>query len=91
MRDWDAHKLLSERLGRAQCQWILSSYDKPEVRDLFAHQFITPVQASSGMNTDKNGSTRVLNKEILITNFAPPSGLTDTQGKGNQQPLNLGV
>jgi len=72
MRDWEDHRLLSERLGRARCKWILSSYDKPEIRELFARYFITPVQSSSGMNTEKNGNTRVLNREVLITNFAPP-------------------
>jgi DNA adenine methylase len=91
MRDWEAHKRLSERLSRARCQWILSSYDKPEVRDLFTQHCIMPVQASSGMNTEKNGSTRVLNKEILITNFSPPIRATKTQGEGNQRPLNLAV
>jgi DNA adenine methylase len=71
MRDWDAHKLLSERLSSAKCKWILSSYDKSEIRDLFAQYNFTPIQSSSGMNTEKNGNTRVLNKEILITNFEP--------------------
>lgn len=71
MRDWDAHELLAKRLSKTQCKWILSSYDKPEIHELFAGCSITPVQSSSGMNTQKNGSTRVLNKEILITNFAP--------------------
>ncbi|MDQ3917871.1 MAG: DNA adenine methylase [Acidobacteriota bacterium] len=89
MRDWDAHKLLSERLSRAQCKWILSSYDKPEVRELFTRCFITPVQSSSGMNTEKNGSTRVLNKEILITNFAPPIETPAAQDEIKQPSLNL--
>ena len=91
MRGWDAHKLLSERLGRAQCKWILSSYDKPEVRELFTQYFIIPVQSSSGMNTEKNGSTRVVNKEILITNFAPPIETPAAQGEAQQPALNLGA
>ena len=91
MRDWDAHKLLSERLGRAQCKWILSSYDKLEVREMFTRCFITPVQSSSGMNTEKNGSTRVLNKEILITNFAPPIETPIAQDEIKQPALNLKV
>jgi DNA adenine methylase len=91
MRDWDAHKVLSERLSRTQCNWILSSYDKPEVRELFAQYFITPVQSSSGMNTEKNSSTRVLNKEILITSFSPPKEITTSQDKNTQQRLSIGA
>lgn len=91
MRDWDAHKLLSERLSHTRCEWILSSYDKPEIRELFAPYFITPVQSSSGMNTEKNSSTRVLNKEILITSFTPPGRTSLTQDETDQQLLNLGA
>lgn len=88
MRDWAAHEALAERLGRARCKWILSSYDKPEVRALFSRYFPTPVQSSSGMNAEKNGSTRVLNKEILITNYAPPGRPPAASGI-HQPPLNL--
>jgi|ERR1043166_5623267 DNA adenine methylase len=91
MRDWDAHKLLSDRLGRARCKWILSSYDKLEVRELFAQYFITPVQSSSGMNTEKNGSTRVLNKEILITNFPPQIETSTAQDEIKQPALDPGA
>jgi DNA adenine methylase len=71
MRDWDAHELLAERLRRASCHWIVSSYDSPEVRQLFGGYNFTPIQSASGMNTQKNGSTRAINREVLITNFAP--------------------
>lgn len=71
MRDWEAHKLLAERLSHTRCKWILSSYDKEEIRDLFAQYNFTPIQSSSGMSTEKNGGTRVLNLEILVTNFKP--------------------
>src|SRR5207248_7097017 len=54
MREWDAHQLLAERLSRTQCQWILSSYVKSEIRDLFAHYNLTPIQSSSGMYMEKN-------------------------------------
>ncbi|HZG50767.1 MAG TPA: DNA adenine methylase [Pyrinomonadaceae bacterium] len=91
MRAWDAHKVLSERLNRTQCNWILSSYDKPEVRELFTQYFITPVQSSSGMNTKKNSSTRVLNKEILITSFRPPKETTDSQDANSQRRLSMGA
>ena len=71
MRDWEDHRRLAKRLGQARCQWILSSYDKPEVRELFAGYTITNVSSASGMKAEKNGNTRVLNKEVLITNYNP--------------------
>lgn len=89
MRDWDSHEALAERLGRARCKWILSSYDKPEVRELFSRYFITAVQSSSGMNTEKRGSTRVLNREILITNYPPPSEPATAINEIQQPALNL--
>lgn len=90
MRDWDAHQLLSDRLSCTQCKWILSSYDKPEVHALFAAYNFTPVQSSSGMNTEKNGSTRVLNKEILIMNFEPESKKPVASNSISQVNLDLG-
>ena len=73
MRETDAHELLAQRLNRARCKWILSSYDKPYIRTLFEDRFIIPVQSISGMNSRKNGSTRVVNRELLITNFPLPN------------------
>ncbi|HEY0377194.1 MAG TPA: DNA adenine methylase [Pyrinomonadaceae bacterium] len=87
MRDWEAHKLLAERLSRTKCNWILSSYDKPEIRGLFAQYHVTPVQSSSGMNTEKNGNTRVMNKEILTTNFDPKSNSPVAPGRMRQAAL----
>lgn len=78
MRDWDDHRRLAERLNAAQCQWILSSYDLPEIRALYPEAYITSVQSFSGMKVKKNESERVLNKEVLITNF-PPSGPSSGQ------------
>ena len=72
MRGWEEHHALAERLQRAKCRWILSSYDIPEMHALFPEHFIMAVQSASGMNVEKNGGTRVLNREVLITNFAPP-------------------
>jgi DNA adenine methylase len=89
MRDWDAHKLLAERLNRAKCKWILSSYDKVEIRDLFTQYNFIPIQSSSGMNTKKNGSTRVLNKEILITNFEPEKKMSIASNSLHQASLDL--
>jgi DNA adenine methylase len=91
MREWDAHNLLFERLKKAKCKWILSSYDKPEIRDQFEQAFITSVQSSSGMNTEKNGNTRVMNKEILITNFAPHSEISVASHNLPQASLDLGT
>ncbi len=91
MRDWDAHKLLAERLGRAQCKWILSSYDRPEILDLFDRCTFTSVQSSSGMRTEKNASTRVLNKEILVMNFHVGDRLSSLPDPAHQAALDLGV
>ncbi|MCX6376213.1 MAG: DNA adenine methylase [Armatimonadetes bacterium] len=71
MRSWDEHIELAERLKKTQCQWIYSSYDIPQIRELFANCYIIAVQSASGMRTEKNGNTRVLNKEVLIVNFMP--------------------
>lgn len=75
MRDWADHLSLARRLARTKCKWILSSYDMPQVRSLFADYTIAPVQAFSGMKTEKNGSERVLNQEVLIMNFSPNNAL----------------
>ena len=75
MRGWDEHHLLAKRLKSATCKWILSSYDIPEMHSLFSDHFILGVQSASGMNVEKNGGVRSLNKEVLITNYAPPKSL----------------
>lgn len=72
MREKDAHELLAARLNATQCQWVLSSYDKPFIHELFKDKPIIPVQSASGMKKEKQGKTRVLNREVLITNFLPP-------------------
>ena len=72
MRDWDAHQKLADRLAHSECKWIVSSYDKPEIRHMFGDAYFTSIQSSSGMSEKKNGSSRVLNREILITNYEPP-------------------
>lgn len=71
MRDWSDHRRLAGRLAQAKCQWMVSSYNSSEVKDLFANYVITPVQAYSGMKAKKHGSERVLNQEVLITNYTP--------------------
>lgn len=71
MRDWNDHERLATRLNEAKCKWIVSSYDKEEIRNLFKDSYISVVQSASGMSVKKNDNTRVLNKEILITNYDP--------------------
>ncbi len=71
MQDWEDHRRLAVRLSATKCKWILSSYDKPEVRQLYPGYQIIPVQSFSGMNARKNSAERVLNQEILIANFDP--------------------
>jgi DNA adenine methylase len=73
MRDWKEHRELADRLNQTQCKWILSSYDIPEVHKLYADNYVVVVQMASGMKAKKNGSERVINKEVLITNFLPDS------------------
>ena len=71
MRDWEAHERLAARLQDTACQWILSLYDTPRIRELYADHPIMAVQSASGMKAQKTGSARVVNREVLITNFAP--------------------
>jgi DNA adenine methylase len=71
MREWEAHNHLAERLAQAESKWILSSYDNADVRDMYKGFHILSVQSYSGMKTKKNGNERVLNREVLITNFEP--------------------
>jgi DNA adenine methylase len=91
MRDWYDHTLLAKRLTRTKCKWILSSYDTPKIRGLFADYSITSIQASSGMNVEKNGSERVLNKEVLITNFQPGPNSSTSEAEPQQAVLQLEV
>ncbi len=87
MREWEAHQELSVRLGNTKCKWILSSYDIPEIRELFSSYFMISVQSASGMKVKKNDHSRVLNKEVLITNYAPPKKLQHGQIEPYQLPL----
>ena len=69
MRTWAEHEELAARLQRSACRWLYSSYDTPQIHALFPNAFTISVQSASGMNTEKNGNTRVLNREVLIANF----------------------
>jgi DNA adenine methylase len=86
MRSWDDHQQLAERLQSSKCKWILSSYDSPEMRGLYDGYNIISVQSYSGMQVKKDDTSRILNKEVLITNFDPPQ-LENEQVKLGQMQL----
>jgi DNA adenine methylase len=69
MRDWDSHTELRDRLAHSKCRWILSSYDTPEIRQLYSEHPVLPVASFSGMRASKGDSKNTINKEVLITNF----------------------
>ncbi len=69
MRSWDEHKRLAMLLASAKSRWIMSSYDIPEVHTLYDGYHIMKVQSASGMSAKKGGDERVINREVLITNF----------------------
>jgi DNA adenine methylase len=43
MRSWGEHWILADRLRATKCKWILSSYDAPEVHNLYKGFNIIPV------------------------------------------------
>ncbi len=74
MRSSAEHKELAERLRSTKGRWILSSYDTPEIRNIYGSEYFTvPVRFFSGMDEEahKEGRSRVLNSEVLIMNFKP--------------------
>jgi DNA adenine methylase len=73
MRDWKDHEELATRLQQAKSKWILSSYDIPQIRQLYPESNVISVQSASGMKAKKAGQERVINKEVLITNYLPDS------------------
>jgi DNA adenine methylase len=90
MRERADHELLATKLHQARCHWIVSSYDTPFIRELFADYTIIPLEAKSGMNTEKNGNTRVTNKEVVILNYTPPGRVHLPRLAGIQQATLLG-
>ncbi len=90
MRDWNEHRELAARLRAAKCKWILSSYDIPGIREMFADYYTISVQSASGMRVKKHDNTRVLNKEVLIANYAPPTTLPHGEIKPDQIAFDLG-
>lgn len=71
MRDWESHQRLAERLANTKARWIVSSYDIPEIHELFKNYYLIPITAASGMKIKKNTSNRVINRELLILNYTP--------------------
>ncbi|MEM7298328.1 MAG: hypothetical protein AAF391_08695 [Bacteroidota bacterium] len=64
MRSMSEHKELAEQLQGLECKWILTSYNRDDIKELFPDCYIYPVEFASGM--DGNGR---LNKEIIVTNY----------------------
>jgi DNA adenine methylase len=74
MQDWQEHRELATRLSQLKSRWILSSYDIPEIHNLYAGYNIISVQTYSGMRTKKEASERVVNREVLVANFDIQTG-----------------
>ena len=94
MRDWKDHQILADRLARAEAKWVLSSYDAPEIRAMYAgpKYHVIPVQSYSGMNIEKGKGERVLNKEVLVVNFMPPHHILARKlAEQSDKPLQMGL
>jgi DNA adenine methylase len=91
MRSWDDHWQLANHLHNSRCRWILSSYDVPEIHNLYDGYNIISVQSYSGMRVKKNDTSRTLNKEVLITNFEPPPIETEQVKAGQLLLLERGL
>jgi DNA adenine methylase len=75
MRDWESHHELYSSLKSANGKWIISSYDIPEIRDIFSDRnfYILSVESSSGMDVGNEQHGRTKNREVLVLNFPPPA------------------
>lgn len=69
MRKWDDHEEIARRMRDAKARCLLTTYDLPELRDLFGGFCITPVSFPSGMP----GRRGRRNREIIVTNYDPES------------------
>ena len=68
MRTIEEHQELVNWMKKAKCKFLLTNYDKPEVRELYKDFIITPVSFASGM---VSGDGKRENKEIMVTNYEP--------------------
>ncbi|WP_129676268.1 DNA adenine methylase [Candidatus Chloroploca sp. Khr17] len=91
MRDWASHYALYDSLKQIKGKWIISSYDIPEIRDIFQAQayYILPVRSFSGMKAEKNGTSRVENREVLVLNFRPEAMQASAEQTLEQGALKL--
>ena len=69
IKDWATHHELAATLSQSKAKWIVSSYDSPEVRNMYQGYNIIEVQTYSGMKDKRDGNSRVINKEVLVMNF----------------------
>jgi DNA adenine methylase len=67
MKTWKEHAQLAKRLRKTSCHWLLSLYDTPQIRELYAGFEMTPVTFRAGMK-DKEGACSS-NRELLIGNY----------------------
>lgn len=81
MRGWEDHRRLATRLSITKCKWILSSYDTPEVRELYGGTNVSTIESYSGMRVSRTSTKRVLNREVLITNYDLQDFAESTEGK----------
>jgi DNA adenine methylase len=69
MRKWEDHEKLTETLRNLKSRFLLTSYNLPEIRQLYGGFYITEVDFAAGMPT--NGNQRSRNREIIVTNYDP--------------------
>ncbi len=91
MRSWSEHQELAERLSKTTCKWLLSSYNNAEVRELYDGYHFTSIKSFSGMANKKNGTSRTLNDELVITNFMPNGDMTTVSANGNGVQTKLSI
>jgi DNA adenine methylase len=71
MRQIKAHEELASRIGELRSRFLLTSYNLPEIKDLYNSEglYVQEVNFAAGMPT--NGTDRSRNEEIIISNFDP--------------------
>ena len=90
LREWHDHQEIATRMRKTRAKCLLTTYDRPELRELFAEFYITPVHFPSGMS----GQHGRRNHEIIVTTYdpgsvqAPPSGSKTLGTYSHNRPLN---
>ena len=89
MRSIEEHRALVDRLRQAECRWLLTSFDKPEVRRLYDEFQVTPIDFASGLVAG-DGSRR--NREIrgYELHGQPDSRPADAPGLTRRLPRPIG-